>query len=154
MQPAEAIEAFLARYTPEIAAQLQQARNHLATQFPRGFELVYDNYNALVFVFAASPSSTDAIVSVAGYPRWVTLFFARAGELPDPNGVLEGSGAQIRGVRLRPPARLREPAVQALIHAARQAAQAALADAPALTTRIKSVSARQRSRKPADAKEA
>lgn len=147
------IEAFLAKYSPEVAAQLCDARAHLARHFPRGFELVYDNYNALVFAYAASDRASDAVVSVAGYPKWVTLFFLHGASLPDPSGLLEGKGAQVRSVRLAPPSRLLEPAVQALIKAAK-AGHTGFGAAPKLSTLVKSVSAKQRERKPAPAKPA
>ena len=148
-----AIAEFLAKYTPEIAAQLQAAREHLYEHFPRGFELVYDNYNALVFAFASSERASDAILSVAGYPSWVTLFFAKGTSLPDPTKILEGAGTRIRSVRLNPPSRLHEPTVQALIHAAKDAARTQLHSAPRLVTLVKSVSAKQRAREPAAKKQ-
>lgn len=146
------IAGLLARYTPEIAGQLREARKHLAKHFPRGFELVYDNYNALVFAYAPTERASDAILSIAGYPRWVTLFFAKGATLDDPSHVLEGSGAQFRSVRLQPPARLREAAVQKLICDAKVAASRRLQAAPTLTTIVKSTSAKQRARRPAGAK--
>jgi hypothetical protein len=143
-----AIAQFLAKYTPEIAAQLQEAREHLASHFPRGFELVYDNYNALVFGFGPSERAGDAILSVAGYPKWVTLFFLKGKQLHDPESVLQGSGAQVRSVRLSPPSLLHGRAVQALIRAAIAPLATALASAPPLETIIKSVSRTQRPRQP------
>jgi hypothetical protein len=148
MTQVTAIAEFLAKYKPEIAAQLQEVREHLAKHFPRGFELVYDNYNALVFAFASSERASDAILSVAGYPKWVTLFFAKGTTLNDPAHVLEGSGVQFRSVRLQPPTRLHDVAVQELICAAKVAASSQLDRAPPLTTLVKSVSAKQRARRP------
>ena len=139
---------FLAKYTTEIARQLQAAREHLALHFPRGFELVYDNYNAFVFAFATSERASDAVLSVAGYPKWVTLFFANATRLSDPSNVLEGSGSQFRSVRLLPPFRLHEPAVQELIKAAKAAVATELQAAPPLSTVVKLVSSKQRPRRP------
>ena len=147
------IEGFLAKYSADVAAQLQGARAHLATHFPQGFELVYDNYNALVFAFASSERASDAVVSVAGYPMWVTLFFLHGTSLPDPEGVLQGQGSQVRSVRLSPSSRLLEPAVQTLIQAAK-ANNPGFASAPQLSTLIKSVSSKQRERKPASPKPA
>jgi len=54
------IDTFLARYTPEIAAQLREARARLRAAFPRGVEMVYDNYNALVFGIGAGERRSDA----------------------------------------------------------------------------------------------
>ena len=148
MAKAPAIAKFLAKYAPEIAAQLRDARNHLAKHFPRGFELVYDNYNALVFAYSPSERASEAILSVAGYPKWVTLFFAKGTTLRDPHNVLEGSGAQFRSVRLQPASRLREAVVQDLIREAKRAADSQLKSAPPLTTIVKAVAAKQRSRRP------
>lgn len=142
-----AVAQFLARYTPDIAAQLQSARVHLASHFPRGFELVYDNYNALVFGFGPSERASDAIISVAGYPKWVTLFFLKGATLPDPESLLQGTGSQVRSMRLQPPSVLHAPDVQRLIHAAIHQVTGALAAAPPLTTVVKSVSAKQRPRR-------
>ena len=72
------IAIFLRKYTPTVEAQLREARNRLRAMFPRGFELVYDNYNALVFGISPTERTSDAFISVAGYPRWVTLFFLPA----------------------------------------------------------------------------
>jgi hypothetical protein len=152
MAQARKVAGFLAKYTPEIAVQLQEAREHLAKHFPRGFELVYDNYNALVFAFASSERASDAILSVAGYPKWVTLFFAEGIKLNDPSRVLEGRGSKFRSVRLQPPSRLREAAVQELICAAKARAGSQLEAAPPLNTIVKSVSVKQRARRPASVK--
>lgn len=141
------INRFLTRYPQELVKQLRAARRHLAGHFPRGFELVYDNYNALVFGFGPTERATDVVVSLAGYPRWVTLFFLKGAALPDPAGILEGSGAQVRSVRLDPPGRLHEPAVQALLAAAK-ASTNAFATAPLRKTLIKSVSPVRRARRP------
>lgn len=148
------VAQFLAKCSPEIAEQLQAARKHLSGHFPRGFELVYDNYNALVFGFGPSERASEAILSVAGYPKWVTLFFLRGAGLPDPHKRLEGTGSQVRSVRLAPLQVLEEPAVQALILAAIANAASDLRSAPPLQTVIKSVSAKQRPRRPPAAKQA
>lgn len=150
MRPHRDVHGFLAKYSPEIAERLQAARAHLATtHFPRGFELVYDNYNALVFGFSPTERAGDAVVSLAGYPKWVTLFFLKGAALPDPNGVLQGSGRRVRGVRLEPFSLLYSPAVQNLLRLAVEPCAAAFGAAPPLATVIKSVSAVQRPRRSA-----
>jgi hypothetical protein len=97
------IAVLLGKYTPEIEAQLRHARARLRAKFPRGHELVYDNYNALVFAISPSERTSEAFVSVAGYPKWVTLFFLHGARLDDPTGLLEGEGAQVRSIRLQHP---------------------------------------------------
>jgi hypothetical protein len=140
------IESFLAKYSPEIASQLRDARQHLRSFFPRGHELVFDNYNALVFAISPSERSTDAFVSVAGYPKWVTLFFSHGVGLDDPQGLLEGTGSRVRSIRLKVADDMLQPAVQALIEQAARPLRQALLDAAPLSTTIKMVSAKQRPR--------
>jgi hypothetical protein len=143
------IDAFVARYTPAIAAQLRDARQHLRAHFPRGVEMVFDNYNALVFGVGPTDQSRDSFISIAGYPKWVTLFFLDGAGLDDPEGLLEGDGKQVRGIRLKTPADLDSPAVAALIAQAIAPRRDALAAAPALSTVIKMEVEKQRPRRPA-----
>jgi hypothetical protein len=140
------IDTFLAKYSPEIASQLRDARQHLRSLFPRGHELVFDNYNALVFAVSPSERSTDAFVSVAGYPKWVTLFFSHGVDLDDPEHLLEGTGSRVRSIRLKSADHLLQPAVRALIEQAATPLRHALLDAAPLSTTIKMVSAKQRPR--------
>jgi len=140
------IESFLAKYVPEIASQLRDARQHLRSFFPRGHELVFDNYNALVFAISPSERSTDAFVSVAGYPKWVTLFFSYGVDLDDPQGLLEGTGSRVRSIRLKSADQLLQPAVRALIEQAATPLRQALLEAAPLSTTVKMVSAKQRPR--------
>jgi hypothetical protein len=143
------IDAFLGKYAPTIEAQLREARFRLRTRFSRGFELVFDNYNALVFGISTTERSSDAFVSLAAYPNWVTLFFLHGADLDDPAGLLQGQGKQVRSIRLKDAADIDTRSVRALIAQAVRRHEVALAAAPALTTVIKSVSARQRPRRPA-----
>jgi hypothetical protein len=94
------VAVFLGKYTPVVEAQLREARSRLRALFPRGFELVYDNYNALVFGISPTERTSDVFLSVAGYPKWVTLFFLHGDGLRDPSGLLEGQGKQVRSIRL------------------------------------------------------
>ena len=142
------IARFLAKYSPAIAEQLREARKRLRASFPRGFELVYDNYNALVFGISPTERTGDAFISVAGYPKWVTLFFLQGTGLRDPKSLLEGQGKQVRSIRLEDPARIDAPEVQALIAQAARPCSSAFLAAPTLTTIVKSVSAKQRPRRP------
>jgi len=146
-QPA-AVPGFLAKYDAAIAAQAQCVRDHLAGWFPKGFELIYDNYNALVFGISPTERASDVVVSVAAYPKWVTLFFMKGADLPDPSGVLQGSGTRVRSVRLVPADVLHSAAVQGLLRLAAESAPEAFSRAPPLAAVVKSVSARQRPRKP------
>ena len=146
------IAGFIDRYTPEIAAQLRDARQRLRANFPRGVEMVFDNYNALVFGIGPTDKSRESFISIAGYPKWVTLFFLDGASLADPLGLLEGDGKQVRGIRLKAPADIDTPAVAALIAQAAASRADALASAPPLATVIKAEVDKQRPRRPASSK--
>ncbi len=142
------IDSFLAKYSPAIAGELRAARLRLRSLFPRGHELVYDNYNALVFGFAPTERTSEALLSVAGYPKWVTLFFLNGVKLEDPSHLLQGTGSRVRSIRLSSAEQLADPAVHSLIEQAVGPYREALIRAGPLQTTIKSVSVKQRSRRP------
>ena len=72
--------------------------------------------------------------------------------LDDPQGLLEGEGRQVRGIRLKTPADLDSPAVAGLIVQAIAPHRDALAAAAPLATVIKAEVAKQRPRRPASTK--
>jgi hypothetical protein len=141
------LDGFIDRYDPGVAADARRALAFLSGRLPSAKRLVYDNYNALVVGFGTSEKVGDIILSIALYPRYVTLFFVRGVDLPDPDGLLEGSGSRVRGVRLQPISRLETPEVGTLIDAAvaRASPLPAAGERPLI---IKSISAKQRPRRP------
>ena len=143
------IAGFVDKYTPAIAAQLRDARQRLRAHFPRGVEMVFDNYNALVFGIGPTDRTRESFISIAGYPKWVTLFFLDGASLHDPDALLEGDGKQVRGIRLKTPADMATPAVAALIAQAIAMRRDALAAAAPLSTVIKAEVEKQRPRRPA-----
>lgn len=143
------IDGFVAKYSPAIQQQLHEARTRLRAMFPRGFELVFDNYNALVFGISPTDRTADAFVSIAGYPKWVTLFFLNGKGLDDPQGLLVGEGKQVRSIRLAASGDLDQPSIRALIDAAAAVHEASFATAPALSTIVRTMVAKQRRRRPA-----
>jgi len=55
--------------------------------------MVYDNYNGLVIGFGPTERASQGIVSLAIFPRWVTLCFIQNGpDIPDPGGLLKWRG--------------------------------------------------------------
>jgi hypothetical protein len=144
----DGIAGFIAKYTPELGRSLEDCRARMRAFMPRGYELVYDNYNALVFGYGPSERTSSAPLSLAAYPRWVTLFFLQGAALEDPLRLLEGSASRVRSVRLRSAADLDKPAIVALVKQAMQPRASEFAAAPPIRTVVKSVSARQRPRRP------
>ena len=119
----------------------------LRKRFPTAVEIVYDNYNFLVFGFSSTERASDCIVTLAAASNGVGLSFYYGATLPDPHGILQGSGKQNRFVRLPSAAVLDEPAVDALIKAAVKQAKTPLPKTGRGHTIIKSVSEKQRPRR-------
>src|SRR5277367_5703072 len=92
------LTGFLAKFTPEIAAQAEAILARLRHQLPNALELAYDNYNALAIGFGPSDRASEAILSIAVYPKWISLFFLQAKGLPDPTGILQGKGHVARHI--------------------------------------------------------
>lgn len=146
--PSKQLAGFIARYDPAVAALARAARAVLRKRFPTALELVYDNYQFLAIGYASTERASDCLVSLAVSPKGVALSFYYGASLPDPDGILLGSGNQNRFVRLESAATLTMPAVEALLRAAMTRAKTPLRSTGRGTPVIKSVSARQRPRRP------
>lgn len=145
---AKQLAGFLGRFDPKVAAVARAALTKMRRRVPGAVELVYDNYNALAIGFSATERASDCIVSLAVFPKGVSLAFYYGATLPDPRGLLQGTGSQNRFLRLESAARLRDPAVEDLLRAAVAQGRSALAATGRGPTIIKSISAKQRPRRP------
>ncbi|HEV8427618.1 MAG TPA: hypothetical protein VGQ41_06875 [Pyrinomonadaceae bacterium] len=146
--PAKQLTAFIAKFDPSVAKLVRSARSVLRKRFPTAIELVYDNYNALAIGYSTSERVSDVLFSLAVYPRWVDLYFMYGRSLPDPKRLLQGSGKQGAFVRLYDPSMLDHGPVQLLLEAAVQNANSPLPAKGKGYTVIKSISAKQRPRRP------
>jgi len=150
LSPSAQLDAFLDKFTPEIAAEARVALRRMRARLPGAQELVYDNYNALAIGFAPTDRASDALFSIAVFPRWVSLFFLQNGTcLRDPDCYLEGSGKQARHIKLDNGAMIDDPGVQDLIAQALELAPQTIDPGQPRHLIIKSVSAKQRARRPA-----
>lgn len=147
--PEEKLASFIARYSPEVRAVAHQAMAHLRQRLPGANELVYDNYNALAIGFAPTDRASDAVLSIALYPRWVNLFFLHGATLSDPHKILEGSGQRVRRILIEDAATLNRPAVRSLITAAVKASAIPFNKTNRGQIIIKAVAVKQRPRRPA-----
>ena len=146
--PSKQVAGFIARFDPAVAKLARGARTKLRKLLPTAFELVYDNYNALAIGFGPTERTSEAIVSVAVYARGVNLYFIRGASLPDPDGLLEGDGNQGRFMRLTSASQLDDPKVIALVERAVAYGRVPMARTGRGVTIVKSISAKQRPRRP------
>lgn len=145
---ASQIASFLAKYDPKVAAAARASRTKLRRIVPGGTEFVYDNYNALVFGYGPSERPSEAVLSLAIMPQWVTLCFLKGAKLSDPKKLLRGGGNIVRNIRLSSPGHLEQGDVRALVDQAIAAANPGFFGSPGgQHTIIKSISAKQRPRR-------
>ena len=145
--PATQLAAFIAKFDPPLAKLIRSTRAALRRRFPTANELVYDNYNFFVIGYSSTERPSDCIVSLAANSKGVGLSFYYGATLPDPHGLLQGSGNQNRFIRLPSAATLAEPKVEALLRAAVAQAKSPLPKSSPGRTIIRSVSAKQRPRR-------
>jgi len=147
--PKAELEGFIAKFMPDVAKVARSALAKIRKLTPGAHELVYDNYNALAIGFSPTEKASDVIVSIALYPRWVTLFFLAGKGLPDPKKRLKESGARVRHIKLESAKDLDHPDIRALFAAALERAKTPLDAMNRGKLLIKSVSPKQRPRRPA-----
>jgi hypothetical protein len=140
------LRTFIEKFGPEDQRLIRAVRSAVRRRLPTANELVWDNYNFFVIGYSPTERPTDSILSIAARANGVGLCFIYGASLPDPKGLLLGSGRQTRFIRLESAARLSHPDVEALI-------KAAIAKAPAPFPRhgrgkliVRSIAAKQRPR--------
>jgi hypothetical protein len=96
-------EAFLdkaiGRYSPEVAATARAGLKKLRARFPGARQLVYERRQSVSIGFAPAARGLP-VFSLVLYPRWVRFFFLEGVAIDDPEGRLEGTGSQVRSIRV------------------------------------------------------
>lgn len=148
--PAAQLNGFVAKFTPENASLAKSVLAKMRKLLPGAIELVYDNYNALAIGFASTERTSDAVLSIAVFPRWVSLFFLQSGtKLNDPKRLLKGSGNKVRHIVLESADDLDKKDIRSLMAAALDRVAVPFDAAQKNRIVIKSISAKQRPRRPA-----
>lgn len=147
--PKAQLAGFLAKFSPDVRAVATASLTKMRRRLPGSMELVYDNYNALAIGFSPSERASETIFSIAVFPRWVSLFFLQSGtKLFDPKGVLKGSGTKVRHIVLESAEDLDKKEIQALMKEELARASKAIDSKARNRIIIKSISAKQRPRRP------
>ncbi|MFA5969741.1 MAG: hypothetical protein WC816_10945 [Sphingomonas sp.] len=143
------LDGFIDKFTPEVAALTRALFAKAVDRVPGATIPVYDNYNALAIGFGSTDRVKDIVFSLAVMPRWVTLCFTWGTRLDDPKGLLGGSGSQVRHIRLMTAAAWDAADVQHFLAQALDRADRPIDPRAAGGLVIKSISGKQRPRRPA-----
>ena len=98
--PARQLAGFIAKFDPAVAKVIRGARRALRRRVPTAIEIVYDNYNFFVIGYCTTERPSDCMFSIAAAANGVGLSFYYGAALPDPDGLLLGTGKQNRFIRL------------------------------------------------------
>jgi hypothetical protein len=109
---------------PTMAAIAHQLRDLIAELYPDVIEIPKPAEQHIAYA-----TGRDKASQIFGYicplAQYVRLGFYYGGGLPDPEGLLVGSGKRLRHIKLYTPAEAAHPAIRALIAAAVQERQTA-----------------------------
>ena len=116
MPAMNAIEDFLAKYPAEVCELAQAARRLLNEMLPKAEETL--DQSARVIGFGYGPGYKGCVCTLIMSQKGVKIGLFRGSELPDPKGLLAGSGKVHRHVALKNLADLKQPGLKPLIKAA------------------------------------
>jgi hypothetical protein len=109
------VEQLLEPYSPEVRALALAARELITLVVPDATEIA--DVSAKVIGYGYGPGYKDTICALILSQREVKIGVARGTELPDPSGLLQGSGKVHRHVPIRELADLRQPGLKPLLEA-------------------------------------
>jgi hypothetical protein len=107
------LEEFLGDYTPEIRTLALQLRALVYAIDPDVIEQIDIPAHLLAYGYAKTYTHLMCVIIL--YKDNVNLGFPRGVDLPDPEGLLEGTGKRARHVKIRKAAQIELPEVAALI---------------------------------------
>ena len=99
---------FLKRFDPPVRDLALATRDLVIKVLAPSNESILDVY-ALAMNFGFSERMKDQVVYVAVYTKHVNIGFYRGAQMDDPAGVLEGSGKQLRHIKITSEADLGTP---------------------------------------------
>ena len=112
----DAVKEFLASYSPEVRRLTLKARVLIRKAIPKVQEQI--DRPAKIIGYGFGPRYAGLICVLMPTKAGVNLGFYRAIDLPDPKGILEGTGKLHRHVKLKSPADVESPALSAMLRAA------------------------------------
>src|SRR5215469_14918536 len=109
---------YLATYNPHISDLTLALREVVLEEAPEAVESISRGYALAVgFSFTGKPLK-DGFCHIVAYETHVNLGFNRGALLPDPNGILTGTGKSIRHITIRNQNELEHPAIRRYLQAA------------------------------------
>ncbi|HJP87510.1 MAG TPA: hypothetical protein VJ850_00525 [Candidatus Limnocylindrales bacterium] len=105
----------LASHTPDVQAAARTLESVIREALP-DVVVQYDPGNGLL-AFGRSMQMHDLLFALIPHAGWVNLQLADGALLPNPDGLIEGTGKKIRHIKVRSGDAARDPRVAAAIRA-------------------------------------
>ena len=105
----------LASHTPEVQAAARALEAVIRQALP-SVEVRYDAGNGLL-AFGRSMKMRDLLFALIPHAGWVNLQLGDGALLPNPDGLIEGTGKKIRHIKVRNTEIARDPRVAAAVRA-------------------------------------
>jgi hypothetical protein len=110
------LDAFLAPYTPAVQDLARCARALVLAIFPDAIEQL--DPAARLIGYGFDRTYRGLVCGIVLQRSYINLMFARGAELPDPVGLLTGTGKRARHVKIQQPGDLASPTLAALLETA------------------------------------
>jgi hypothetical protein len=109
---------FLKPYDSAIQELALRLRDLVLEEMAPCHENIYDAYSAVAIGYGWSERMKDGVFHVAVYTNHVNLGFNFGASLPDPLGILDGKGNQIRHISISDTDALERPEIRSYIRRA------------------------------------
>jgi hypothetical protein len=91
-------ELFLLDYPEPVKLISKQLREIILFELPEIKEMV--DKSSKIIAYGASDKYANLVCAIAPYPKYVNLMFSRGASMPDPDGILKGTGKKARHIRV------------------------------------------------------
>ena len=112
------LEQFLERYPDHIRELVLSARALILSVMPGTIEQL--DIPANLIAYGIDRTYKGLICGIAIYKNYINIMLARGASLPDPEGLLSGTGKKARHIRVQQAADLDAPGVRVLLEKALQ----------------------------------
>jgi len=89
----------LDRFTDDVQEIVLRLRERVLAVAPNAHEIITDVGYTVSLQYGPDDTVGHAFCYIAGFSKHANLGFQRGAALPDPDGVMEGTGAQMRHIK-------------------------------------------------------
>lgn len=126
-------------FNGKIQTLAQQLRTYLKAETQPTTELVADSNISVNIGYGFTQKAWDCYCAIIVYSKHINISLPSGASLPDPEGILHGTGTRVRHIKIQVFDDIKVPAVTDLLMQARDNAFALLKEKPTQTTGIQTI---------------